>query len=137
MVERVMIKGRPFVSFALASPADEVLLRVSDTTWQDVFPVLDGVGKMVGMITADGLRTLGSVPESQPFTVAADLMQAPVTARPDDDLRAAAERMLERGLREIPVVAADGRILGFLDEADIAKAYLGAGQRAQRPPTLA
>jgi hypothetical protein len=41
--------------------------------------------------------------------------------------------MLERGLREIPVVAGDGRILGFLDEADIAKAYLGGTQQKPRP----
>jgi hypothetical protein len=46
--------------------------------------------------------------------------------------------MLDRGLREIPVVAADGKILGFLDEADVAKAYLGGTtERVKRPSTLA
>jgi chloride channel protein, CIC family len=135
-VERVMTQGRPFISFVPATPATEVLQRVSDTMWQDVFPVLAGDGKMLGMITADSVRALGSAPESQPWTVAADLMQAPVTARAEDDLRTAAQRMLDRGLREIPVVAVDGRILGFLDEADVAKAYLGATQRAARPSTL-
>ncbi|HEX9101858.1 MAG TPA: chloride channel protein, partial [Polyangia bacterium] len=78
-VERVMTTGRPFVSFAPATPAREVLQRVSDTNWQDVFPVIDD-GKMAGMITAESLRALGSSPESQPWTVAADLMQVPVTA---------------------------------------------------------
>ena len=137
-VERVMTTGRPFVSFAPATPASEVLKRVSDTSWQDVFPVTDPEGKMAGMITAESLRALGSSPESQPWTVAADLMQAPVTARAEDDLRSAAQTMLDRGLREIPVVAADGKILGFLDEADVAKAYLGATQdRGKRPATLA
>jgi chloride channel protein, CIC family len=132
-VAGVMTAGRPFVSFAPATPASEVLQRVSETTWQDVFPVLDDGGKMVGMITTDDLRVLGSSPESQPFTVAADVMHAAVTARADDDLRSAAQAMLERGLREIPVVAADGKILGFLDEADIAKAYLGGTQQKPRP----
>jgi CIC family chloride channel protein len=90
------------------------------------------------MITAESLRALGSSPESQPFTVAADLMQSAVTARAEDDLRSAAQTMLDKGLRELPVVAADGKILGFLDEADVAKAYLGATQeRAKRPATLA
>ena len=136
-VERVMTTGRPFVSFAPATPAREVLQRVSDTNWQDVFPVIDADGQMAGMITAESLRALGSSPESQPWTVAADLMQAAVTARAEDDLRSAAQTMLEKGLREIPVVAADGKILGFLDESDIAKAYLGATQeRANRPKTL-
>jgi CIC family chloride channel protein len=131
-VASVMTAGRPFVSFDPATPASEVLQRVSETSWQDVFPVLDGSGKMVGMITTDDLRILVT-PESQPFTVAADVMHPPVTARVDDDLRSAAQAMLERGLREIPVVAGDGRILGFLDEADIAKAYLGGTQVKPRP----
>ena len=137
-VERVMTTGRPFVSFVPSSPAREVLARVADTAWQDVFPVIDHEGKMIGMITAESLRALGSSPESQPFTVAADLMQSAVTARAEDDLRSAAQTMLDKGLREIPVVAADGKILGFLDEADIAKAYLGATQeqRPKRPMTL-
>ncbi|MCU1278586.1 MAG: Chloride channel protein, partial [bacterium] len=108
-VERVMTTGRPFVSFAPATPAREVLQRVSDTSWQDVFPVIDHEGKLAGMITAESLRALGSSPESQPWTVAADLMQSPVTARAEDDLRSAAQTMLDKGLREIPVVAADGK----------------------------
>ena len=138
LVSTVMTQGRPFVSFGPATSAAEVLQRVSDTSWQDVFPVVDGDGKLTGMITADNLRALGSSPESQPWTVAADLMRAPVTARAEDDLRAAAQTMLDQGLRELLVVAADGRILGFLDEADVAKAYLGATQQvASRPRTLA
>jgi CIC family chloride channel protein len=138
-VEKVMTTGRPFVSFVPATPATEVMVRVSETNWQDVFPVIDEHGKLVGLINADGLRALGSSPESQPWTVAADLMQAPVTARAEDDLRSAAQTMLEKGLREIPVVDADGKIRGFLDEADVAKAYLGATQEAKtnRPGTLA
>ncbi|MDB4970945.1 MAG: Chloride channel protein [Myxococcales bacterium] len=134
-VARVMTQGRPFVSFEKATSAATVLQRVSDTNWQDVFPVVEE-GKMVGMITADALRAIGSSPESQPWTVAADLMQVVVAARPEDDLRTAASTMLEKALREIPVVAADGKILGFLDEADIAKAYLNATQSSKRPSTL-
>jgi CIC family chloride channel protein len=135
-VDKVMTAGRPFVSFAPATAASEVLRHVSETTWQDVFPVVALDSKMLGMITADDLRVLGSSPESHAFTVAADIMHPPVTARAEDDLRSAAQLMLERGLREIPIVAADGRILGFLDEADIAKAYV-SGVRAPRPQTLA
>lgn len=136
-VEKVMTQGRPFISFAPATPAADVLRAVAETNWQDVFPVIDDGGKLCGMINADGLRELGSTPESQPFTVAADLMQPPVTVRAEDDLRSAAQTMLERGLREIPVVGADGKIRGFLDEADVAKAYLGATTQAvKRPGTL-
>jgi CIC family chloride channel protein len=133
-VEKVMTQGRPFVSFVPATPAPELLRRVTETEWQDCFPVLDSGGKMIGMIGGDALRVLGSAPETAPWTLAADVMQPPVTARASDDLRSAATAMLDRGLREIPVVDGDGRILGFLDEADIAKAYLGSTTR--RPKTL-
>ena len=59
-------------------------------------------------------------------TVAADIMQAAVTVRAKDDLRAAAQALLKAASREMPVVADEGRILGFLDEADIARAFLDA-----------
>ena len=137
VVESVMMTGRPFISFSPSTPARELLQRVADANWQDVFPVLDHQDRLAGMITSESLRALGSAPESQPWTVAADLMQVPVTARAEDDLHSTAKTMLDQGLREIPVVAGDGKIVGFLDEADIAKAYLGAAQeRAKRPATL-
>jgi chloride channel protein, CIC family len=114
------------VSFVPATPTLELLQRVTETEWQDTFPVLDEKGKMIGMIAGDALRVLGAAPETAPWTLAADVMQPPVTARAGDDLRSAATAMIDRGLREIPVVDGDGRIVGFLDEADIAKAYLGS-----------
>ena len=40
--------------------------------------------------------------------------------------------MLTNGLREILVVDDDGQIVGFLDEADVSRAYVAAG--ASRPP---
>jgi CIC family chloride channel protein len=125
-VESVMTQGRPYVSFVPATPTGDLLRRVTEAEWQDCFPVLDDKGKMIGMIMGDALRVLGAAPETAPWTVAADVMQPPVTAQAGDDLRSAATTMLERNLREVPVVDGDGRILGFLDEADIAKAYLGA-----------
>jgi CIC family chloride channel protein len=135
-VRDVMTQGRPFVSFEPATPAREVLRRVADTTWQDVFPVLDGACALRGILSADELLLISSSPESAPWTVAADLMQPPAVARPDDELRAAVQTMLERQLRELPVIDAAGRILGFVDEADIAKAFLGASTRPARPATL-
>jgi len=54
-----------------------------------------------------------------------------VSVRADDDLRTATERMLERGLRELPVLDDDGRLLGFLDESEVAEVYLKAASRAE------
>jgi CIC family chloride channel protein len=129
----VMIAGRPFVKFELRSSTNELIAKAADASWQDVFPVLDADEKMVGMVTNDVVRLLATERELEPLTLAADAMQPPVCARPDDDLRTATEMMLAHGLREVPVVDAEGRIVGFLDEAEVGRAYLDATARWEAP----
>ncbi|MRG93788.1 chloride channel protein [Polyangium spumosum] len=131
-VADVMVAGRPFVHFALATPVHEVLRLAADTGWQDVFPVLDAHGKMAGVITSDVVRLLATERELEGLTVAADAMQPPVTLRPDDDLRKATEVLLAQGVREVPVVDDSGRIVGFLDESEVSRAYLDSTPREER-----
>jgi CIC family chloride channel protein len=128
-VAEVMTKGRPFLSFAPSTVASDILERVADAAWQDVFPVLDDAGRMMGIIGAESLRVLAGDRGLAELTVAADAMGPPVTVQPEDTLRAASQVMLENQLREIPVADAAGHIVGFLDEADVGKAYLD-GTRA-------
>ena len=78
------------------------------------------------MISSDMIRLLASDREMELFTIAADAMQPPVAIGPENDLRSAMGTMLDNNLREVPVTNAEGRIVGFLDEADIRKAYLAA-----------
>jgi CIC family chloride channel protein len=125
-VKDVMTQGRSYVSFCVGERAADLIHKAADTSWQDVFPVLDKAGKMAGIITSDMVRILATERELEPFTIAADAMQAPITVRPEDDLRTATEAMLEHGLREVPVTDEEGHIVGFLDEADVRKAYLDA-----------
>jgi len=123
-VRDVIVQGRPFVRFDQRTPSSEMIQVASDATWQDVFPVLGESGSLVGMVTSDNLRILASEIAGQPLTIAADVMQPPVTVRSDADLRDASQILVKHGLREAPVLDAEGRIIGFLDEADVAKAYL-------------
>ena len=44
-------------------------------------------------------------------------------------------RIVGRTLRELPVVDDAGRVIGFLDEADIAQVYVSAAGRADNVPT--
>jgi chloride channel protein, CIC family len=134
-VEKVMIAGRPFVSFEPSTPAEVMIHRIAETGWQDVFPVLDKAGKMLGMITAESLRIVASEPELEKMTLAVDAMQPAVTVRMSDDLRTAIEAMVANAVRELPVVDGAGKILGFLDEADISRAYLEATAKADTGPT--
>jgi len=125
-VEEIMVKGRPYVSFDPQTPASEVMRRVSDIPWQDVFPVVGEGGRIVGVITSEGLRILAGARELEAVTIAADVMQPPITARTEDDARSATQTLLKTGLPEIPIVDGDGKIAGFLGETEVAQAYVRA-----------
>ncbi len=125
-VREIMTTGRPFASFSSDTPASEVVRRVSDLPWQDVFPVIGKDGFVAGVITSEGLRILAGERELEAMTIAADVMQPAVTVRPDDDARAATQALLTAHLPELPVVDADGRMVGFLEESEIAQAYVKA-----------
>jgi len=122
----VAVRDRAYVAFGRATPATAVIRQIADSSWQDVFPVLGDDGKMVGVIDAALLRTFASQPDFEQVTVAADLMQPPLSVNATQDLHASIELMLRHEVRELPVVDEHGKILGFLDEADITRAYLTA-----------
>jgi CIC family chloride channel protein len=122
-VTDVLVRDRPYATFTTRTPALEVVQKAAGAAWQDVFPVLGEDGKVVGMVLSDVLRTMAANPDVGAITIAHDIMIAPVSVRDTDSLQHALEVILEHGLREICVVAEDGRIVGFLDEAEITRAY--------------
>ena len=122
----VTVRDRPFVSFEMATPAHQVIHQIAESSWQDVFPVVGKDGKMAGIVDTELLRTFASQPDFESVTVAADLMQAPISVIVTDGLHAAIELMLLHRLRELPVVDESGKIVGFLDEADVTRAYMSA-----------
>ena len=124
-----MTQGRPFVSFTPQTSTVEMLLHVSQSTWQDVFPVIDPNGLMVGLVSADAMRVLSAERVDTPLMIAADIMHPPVSVRMDDDLRRATEQLVANGLRELPVVDAANAVIGFLDEREVARIYLRAEAR--------
>lgn len=135
-VQQFMTPGRPFLSFQPQDPVRELLGRVRDAAWQDTFPILDEQGRPRGMITAENLRIAALEQDQLPWMLAADVMQAPVTVRAEADLRAAAQLMLAHELRELLVTDEGGRVTGFLDEADVSRAYLEATAQGDRSQPL-
>jgi CIC family chloride channel protein len=119
----VLVKDRPFVVFARATPAVEVIHRVASGGWQDVFPVLSDDKSVVGVITTEILRTVMQEPEISAFAIADDLMVPPIVVGEGEDVNAALELLLLHGARELVVVDDEGRIVGFLDEAEITRLY--------------
>src|SRR5688572_12135499 len=96
------------------------------TMWDNdlgCLPVVDGGGRLVGMVTdrdaAMALHFRGVAPWS---VQVADVMARIVfSAAPEEDLRRALERMAAHQLRRMPIVEEDGRLAGILTLADLAQ----------------
>ncbi|AKV04511.1 Chloride channel protein [Labilithrix luteola] len=125
-VDEVMIRDRPFTTFQRSSPASQVVEAVAAADWQDAFPVLAADGTLVGVVTAEILRTMASDPDLRSFTLADDLMASPVAVRETEDLHHALDLLLASGMREVVVTNASGRVVGILDQTEITAAYLAA-----------
>jgi len=131
-VRDVMSHGRPFTTFRPSTPATEMLREVSDATWQDVFPVIDAQGRMIGLVSAEAMRVLATEQKGAPWALAADVMQPAVSVHPEDDLREATRCLVANRLREVPVLDRADAVVGFLDEAEIASVYLQADDEPER-----
>ena len=130
-VAESVVRDRSYVSFKQKESALSVIHRMAESGWQDVFPVLDESGTLVGTVAADVLRTLADDRELAAMTVADDLMGTPVSVRESDDLHTALETMLTHNLREVLVTDDAGRIVGLLDESEIVQTY--HGRTARKP----
>ncbi len=103
----------------------------------DAFPVVDDDGYVLGVVsTADLLAKVALAGESSPDwlyptrrhrerqqaqgVTAADLMTSPaVTIGPHTSVGHAAQLMSERHVKRLPVVDADGRLLGIISRSDV------------------
>jgi CIC family chloride channel protein len=119
-------------TFRLNAHADEIVKARHDEPTQLVSPVVDEAGKILGIITPDEVAILSSEPELLALVNAADLMRPTVSVDVDDDLGFALQTMISSGLSQLPITDRSGRCVGFVTEADIAKAYL----RVQRPKSM-
>lgn len=121
----------PFQSFLPAMRGPEILRTSHSSATQRVFPVLDGMGRLLGVVTPEELRLLDSEPDLAPVVTASDLMRGPISVRANDDLQAALAVMLTNGVREVPILDESGRVLGLLNDTAIADAYLRRSERTE------
>lgn len=125
-VADVVVRDRPYATLSAKMTAKEVIDRVASNAWQDAFPVLSADGMVVGVVTSEILRTMAADPDVGAVTIAHDMMSAPSSVRDTDDLHTALDRILKHGVRELLVLDESGRIVGFLDEAEITRVYHAA-----------
>lgn len=123
----------PVGAAAGIAAAFNALLRTALPPGQRVFPVLSVEGKMLGLVTSDELSVLEAEPSLAPLVTASDIMRPAVCVRLTDSLLTALDMMRAERLPELPVVDESGRILGFVDEATIASAYLHESDPKSQP----
>jgi CBS domain-containing protein len=78
--------------------------------------------KLVGMVTDRDLAIRGVAEGRDPEARVGELMTpSPVTSGPDDEVETVREVMVASLVRRVPVVDADGALVGIVAQADIAR----------------
>lgn len=129
-VREIARADRAVATLLAAEPYEEMQRRAGAAKDQEVFPVVDADGALVGIVTWQAMASLFAAREEARRARARDLMQPAVAVGPDDDLRVATERLVANHLREIPIADDAGRVIGLFDENDVATAYVRAVARA-------
>jgi tRNA nucleotidyltransferase (CCA-adding enzyme) len=98
------------------------------------FPVLEA-GRVVGILSRreiDRAMRLGL----ENAAIAMYMTKGEIQVRPDDALEALQQIMVEHGVGQVPVVSADGEVLGIVTRTDLINVILsvpnGANQRSRR-----
>jgi CBS domain-containing protein len=78
--------------------------------------------------TQAGWHTIREKPASSPCRTIYDAMQKrPIAVRPESHLRRAVDLMVENDISGLPVVDAEGMIVGALNESDLLKVFYESG----------
>ena len=118
-------KDRKLIHIPEALSLDKIVHTLAQTN-QHYFPVVDEDGNMVGIFSADDVRSWLYDDSIWTLAVARDVMVSKiVSVTPDDDLNTALQRFTALNLDELPVVDPDdkGKLLGMLRRKETIAAY--------------
>jgi CBS domain-containing protein len=83
-------------------------------------PVIDGKGKVLGVVTEfDLLNAIRNGRDLQTIKAEEIMTQPAICAREDDDLDAVITKMTEKNIIRLPVVGEDGKLVGVIARADV------------------
>jgi CBS domain-containing protein len=106
-----------------------VLMRDNDC---GAIPVVESMDnrRLVGMVTDRDLAVRGLAEGKGPDTPVGELMSVdPVGANPDDEVETVREVMIRERIRRVPVLDRDGRLVGIVAQADLAREDAAASDR--------
>jgi CIC family chloride channel protein len=132
---RDAVGERPMHTLFEGAPLRDVILAFTESS-QHCFPVLDGGGRMTGIVWLHQIRQFLEEEEPSGLVIAHDLMAAPppvVTL--EDDLNAALQRLVSLDAEELPVMASrdDRRPVALLSRRDLMAVYNRRRLERMRP----
>ena len=131
----------------IMTPEAELLVVDPETTISDLltrmvtechtgYPVLDGRGELIGMITLDHARSISEV-ERDAYTVG-DVMNREITGiGPTVDAFTAIQAMQEHSVGRLPVVDATDELIGIVSKTDLMTAFNVIQSRGEPSGTVA
>ncbi len=125
-VETVMT--RPVVQILDDIPMSEVRAVAVQYDYNG-FPIVTREGRLVGMITKGDLLRVALAAFTDPGVwsqpVSSWMAHGVLALRPEDSLQTAVEHMVATGLRSLPVIDGDDRVIGILSRNDVLTAIGG------------
>jgi CBS domain-containing protein len=83
-------------------------------------PVIDGKGKVLGVVTEfDLLNAIRNGRDLQTIKAEEIMTQPAICAREDEDLDGVITKMTEKNIIRLPVVGEDGKLVGVIARADV------------------
>ena len=116
----------PVVTVAADSPVGAAWRVLRDENIRQA-PVLDAAGTMVGIVTERDLLTAVDLDGDRVIEVLTravrDVMTSPIVgATPETDIRRIAAVMLDHDVDAVPILGAEGRLVGIVARSDILRA---------------
>ena len=100
------------------------MIRAIMASRRNVFPVVDGKGRLAGIVTLDNLRPFLLDSQLYDMALVYDVMSQPGPTLKEGDSLAGAARLFEKcGLWNIPVEREDGSYLGFVSKSGVFDKY--------------
>ena len=104
-------------------PLSELSKLISRTS-EEIFPVLDNSGHLLGVVHLEKILTVMLDPQVHSLLVVMDLMETPCgVVTPDDDLAGAMRNFEKFNLKYLPVCDQQGMFHGFVSKAAIFVKY--------------
>ncbi len=124
-VEDVYRRDRPPRLIYEGEPLSGIVHALAEST-QRYYPVVDAEGRMVGIFSAEDVRSYLYDDAIWRIANARDVMKSKVvTVRPDEDLNSALGKFTSLNVDELPVIdpADHGKLLGMLRRKEVIAAY--------------